>query len=290
MKREADFTRATKKLLAERVNYICSNPVCNAPTIGPHSDPKKKISVGEAAHICAAESGVIGGQTRRYNLSQSPEQRKSIENGIWLCCICANLIDSDEKLYDVDILHGWKAQAEAKARANIGRTASNSFSSLFFEESFAPTINAPNNSGTIQIAKVINNGFYPKITKKYNSNDSIFDNIKKNVYRLNGPIVVGDGSYTPNSQAFCEDIRNICKALTLPVSDELTTIISEPRKEIIVATFIGPESYEHPIYLLCKFFKEELNYDNVIIDGVFVPRDIVCYANSKANQIISYIR
>lgn len=30
-----NFTEATKKLLAERVGYICSNPFCRRVTVGP---------------------------------------------------------------------------------------------------------------------------------------------------------------------------------------------------------------------------------------------------------------
>ena len=58
---------------------------------GPHSNPQKRVSIGEAAHITAAAEG-----GPRYNPDLTPEERSSIENGIWLCKSCARMIDSDE--------------------------------------------------------------------------------------------------------------------------------------------------------------------------------------------------
>ena len=69
-----------KTALAQRAGYLCSNPDCRRPTSGPHSDPKKALITGEAAHICAA---AVGGP--RYDANQTPEQRKAITNAIWLC-------------------------------------------------------------------------------------------------------------------------------------------------------------------------------------------------------------
>ncbi len=44
-----EFSSNTKKTLAERAGYICSNPACNALTIGP--DGKGIFNCGEATHI-----------------------------------------------------------------------------------------------------------------------------------------------------------------------------------------------------------------------------------------------
>ena len=38
----------------------------------------------------------------------TPEQRKSDENGIWLCQDCAKAIDSDDPAFSEELLHGWK--------------------------------------------------------------------------------------------------------------------------------------------------------------------------------------
>jgi hypothetical protein len=55
-------------------------------------------------------------------VSLSPEERISIDNGIWLCHNCAKLIDSDVSRYSVAILRYWRAQAETAAAERLGRT------------------------------------------------------------------------------------------------------------------------------------------------------------------------
>jgi hypothetical protein len=109
-----DFDEKTKSILARRVGFRCSNPSCRKPTSGPQIDSTKAISIGVAAHIAAAASG-----GKRYDPSQSPEQRRSIDNGIWLCQSCSKLIDSDETRYAVELLQSWKSQAEELALRDI---------------------------------------------------------------------------------------------------------------------------------------------------------------------------
>jgi hypothetical protein len=92
------------------VGFRCSNPNCRQPTSGPQVDPTKAINIGVAAHIKAASPG-----GKRYDSNQSSEQRKSADNGIWLCQSCSKLIDSDETRYTVELLQTWKSQAETIA-------------------------------------------------------------------------------------------------------------------------------------------------------------------------------
>jgi hypothetical protein len=77
-------------------------------------EPEKTISVGVAAHITAASSG-----GPRYDPTLSRHQRKSTENGIWLCQNCAKLIDNDPSRYTVDFLRQLKTDAEAAAHRQI---------------------------------------------------------------------------------------------------------------------------------------------------------------------------
>ncbi|MER8846786.1 NACHT domain-containing protein [Mesorhizobium australicum] len=63
------------------------------------------MDIGVAAHICAAASGT---GARRYRADMTTEQRKSHENGIWLCQDCAKAIDSDDPAFSETVLHGWK--------------------------------------------------------------------------------------------------------------------------------------------------------------------------------------
>lgn len=90
---------------------VCSKPGCGRITAGPHTDPAKSLSVGEAGHITsAAPAGP------RYDPSLTPEQRKAATNGIWLCSPCHGIVDADEAPFSPDTLRQWKADAEARAR------------------------------------------------------------------------------------------------------------------------------------------------------------------------------
>lgn len=110
-----DFSSDTKKRLASRVSYMCSFPGCPAITIGPSEDSCDGVSnTGVAAHICAAAPG-----GKRYDSTMTPDQRKSIENGIWLCQTHSKLIDTDAETYTVEKLHQWKKDAEERARTAI---------------------------------------------------------------------------------------------------------------------------------------------------------------------------
>jgi len=109
-----DFDAKTKETLARRVGYCCSSPDCGKLTSGPHADPEKFVNIGVAAHITAASEG-----GPRYEPSLSPEQRRSVDNGIWLCQDCAKLIDSDVQRYTVGLLREWKRQAEENAQRGV---------------------------------------------------------------------------------------------------------------------------------------------------------------------------
>jgi hypothetical protein len=109
-----DFPASTKETLARRVGHRCSNPGCWQPTSGPQENPAKSVNVGVAAHISAAASG-----GPRYDSALAPAERAAIENGIWLCQICAKLIDNDPVRYTVAILRDWKSFSEKQARSRL---------------------------------------------------------------------------------------------------------------------------------------------------------------------------
>ncbi len=111
-----DFSTKIREELAKRVAYRCSNPQCRKPTIGPKDGSQGTVSIGEAAHICAAAPG-----GKRYDINMSPDERSSYQNGIWLCRNCAAMIDRDEDYYTVNLLHAWKHLAELEASNNISR-------------------------------------------------------------------------------------------------------------------------------------------------------------------------
>jgi hypothetical protein len=118
-----DFPLKTIETLAKRVGYRCSNPDCRKLTSGPHEEAHKSVNIGVAAHITAAAPA-----GKRYNPGLSSEERKSIENGMWLCQNCGKLIDSDEQKYSVEVLMSWKSEAEQKAQLEVEKSISPSSS------------------------------------------------------------------------------------------------------------------------------------------------------------------
>lgn len=109
-----DFSSKIKDILAKRVGYLCSNSRCKKPTCGPNDIPNKVVNIGVAAHITAASKG-----GPRYNSTLEPNQRSSLNNGIWLCQNCAKLIDSNPKKYSISIIQEWKDKAEIFAKNQL---------------------------------------------------------------------------------------------------------------------------------------------------------------------------
>lgn len=110
-----DFSEPTKRTLAERVGWRCSFPNCGQITVGPSlSDSSARINNGVAAHICAASPN-----GPRFDPLMTSEQRKHIDNGIWMCRDHGSLIDSDFLIYSVSQLKEWKLQAESLAHTAL---------------------------------------------------------------------------------------------------------------------------------------------------------------------------
>jgi len=117
MNKRDDFSEKTKRVLALRAGMKCSFPGCRRTTCGPHSNSNKSINMGKAAHITAAS---LNGP--RYDDSLTPEQRKSIDNGIWMCAYHADLVDKDDAKYSTVEVQKWKKQAEIRAKKEIQGT------------------------------------------------------------------------------------------------------------------------------------------------------------------------
>jgi len=116
-----DFSPGVKRTVAERVNYLCSNPSCRAATSGPQADQSKSLNIGVAAHITAASEG-----GPRYDPALTREERRHANNAIWLCQNCGKLIDNDETRFTETEIRRWKRTAEAAAFSRIGKTATSS--------------------------------------------------------------------------------------------------------------------------------------------------------------------
>jgi hypothetical protein len=102
-----EFTEKTKLKIAKRAGWLCSDPSCRRPTVGANSDGDGEISVGTAAHICAAAP-----DGPRYDANQTSEQRRSADNGIWMCRVHGTAIDAKDSKFTVKLLHQWKEHAQ----------------------------------------------------------------------------------------------------------------------------------------------------------------------------------
>jgi len=109
-----DFDLKTKETLAKRVGLRCSNPDCRQLTSGPQEDPTKVLNIGVAAHITAASEG-----GPRYDPGLTSQERRFVDNGIWLCQNCAKLVDNDVQRYTVALLREWKQTAEEAALREV---------------------------------------------------------------------------------------------------------------------------------------------------------------------------
>lgn len=114
-----DFNNQTKELLARRVGHKCSLPDCQAPTSGP-GDPEDWSNMGTAAHIRAASE--LG---PRFDPTQTPQERKSLDNGIWVCANHGRHIDNVVSTYTVEELERIKREAEERARQDLGGPPAN---------------------------------------------------------------------------------------------------------------------------------------------------------------------
>src|SRR3990172_6883192 len=102
-----EFTEKTKRQIAKRAGWLCSDPSCRRDTIGSNSDGDGEINLGTAAHICAAAP-----EGPRHDLNMTRAQRISPDNGIWMCRLHGTAVDAKDSTFTVELLRDWKAQAQ----------------------------------------------------------------------------------------------------------------------------------------------------------------------------------
>jgi hypothetical protein len=96
---------------------MCSNPDCQALTVGPAEDEQRSISVGEAAHIYGARPG-----SARYDDAMLDADRSDIINAIWLCRNCHKMADSDQSQFTAALLYEWRNAHERSTMERLGKT------------------------------------------------------------------------------------------------------------------------------------------------------------------------
>src|SRR5271170_7850865 len=104
-KNRDEFSSARIRAIERQARGRCSNPDRRRLTRAASSDGSGEINIGEAAHICAAAAG-----GPRYNKDMTSEQRRSAENGIWLCKTHARAVDAKDSQFTVEVLRDWKRQ------------------------------------------------------------------------------------------------------------------------------------------------------------------------------------
>lgn len=105
--KDREFTPTTKRLLAQRVAYTCSNPMCRRLTIKAHPTEEKVTLRGEAGHINS-----VGIDGPRYISTILDKDIKSFKNGIWLCEFCHGLVDDEHSTHTDTLLNKWKTETE----------------------------------------------------------------------------------------------------------------------------------------------------------------------------------
>ncbi len=113
-KNRDEFTPKTKLQIAKRAGWLCSDPECTRPTVGATSTGDGEIMLGEASHICAAAPG-----GPRFDAGMSDAERRSAKNGIWMCKLHGTSVDSHDPKFTVELLRGWKAQAEERSHRGV---------------------------------------------------------------------------------------------------------------------------------------------------------------------------
>ena len=131
-----EFSSKTKRVLAQRVGYHCSNPNCKVTTtIGPSDKATGIVLLGEAAHIIGAIQDGKDRLSPRADSTKSISEIISLENGIWLCKNCHKLVDSKTSTYTVAELKKWKMDAETKQAKRLEDQPS-----VFVEKYIYPSI------------------------------------------------------------------------------------------------------------------------------------------------------
>ena len=222
-----EFTAAVARRLAERAGHICGNPDCNCLTAGPsEKDPELSTRKGRACHICAASSG-----GPRYDQNQTPAERKSAANGLWLCANCGDIIDKNNGIdFPVNVLHMWKEKHENMIRTLIKSNAS-------------PLALARKNTHESQVAQQLvdymegKGAFY--VPACYENHIHVVDSlteVRNEIKEKLSQIPVGEKLYglLKSVRDACQDYMNDTSKETLPMDIEASLAVMRKKVGIVL--------------------------------------------------------
>lgn len=114
-----DFSKPVIDKARLRAAFICSNPGCRRLTIQPSPDNEADAMVlGKVSHITAAAPG-----GPRFRASLSAGERSGLDNAIYLCATCAELIDKNQgRDFPEELLRQWKKDHEAWVARNVNES------------------------------------------------------------------------------------------------------------------------------------------------------------------------
>ena len=184
MDHRAEFSAATRKIIAERAGYQCSVLNCGRLTVGPGPGQAQVVNIGMAAHIYAASPG---GPRGTGGLSAA--ERSEPENGIWCCYSHGKAIDSDTgNAFSAAQLKAWKRLHEARKSAEMTgapqdrfglvesisvNSAPASLSGRKFELGMRNIITGPNASGKTILTRLIASVAYPDHVAEISRNRNV---------------------------------------------------------------------------------------------------------------------
>ncbi len=240
------FRSSTKKTLALRAGYLCSNPNCRNKTSGPHKEDHKAINIGVAAHIRGANPG-----SARYDDKMTPEERSNIINGIWLCTNCSKLIDDDEKKFTLKVLYKWKENHETHIEKELnGLSPSFQKRELILEKFKGEhpaarqiAIDKPEHWEFLLAAELLRNFFKEKVSQ--------YENIHKGLALKKSKYIPKD-NFLDWSREKNQDFTNLISYFKVVAEEELIKSFGD----------LGVAGDEFEILKACNLFKK--GYDGII--------------------------
>lgn len=113
---QSQFSKSVRMTLARRAYYICSNPACRTLTLSLVDDEAPIAAYkGKPTPICASHA-----RGARHDPTMTTNQRKSIENAIFLCSRCADMVSRNKGgKYPEQLLRDWKEQHKRWVRTHL---------------------------------------------------------------------------------------------------------------------------------------------------------------------------